>query len=83
MARYLHQEIQRKKQLGVEAIALSPIVERKTRRESAMLFFEILVLSSGGFINVVQEKAFGDVLLQETPQLEATLKNADELRDVN
>ncbi|KMT11699.1 hypothetical protein BVRB_5g106350 isoform B [Beta vulgaris subsp. vulgaris] len=73
VARYLRRVIQRKKQRGVEA-SLLPIVERKNKRENAMLFFEVLVLSSGGFINVVQEKAYGDVILQETPQLESVLK---------
>ncbi|KAL2901496.1 Sister chromatid cohesion 1 protein 2 [Bienertia sinuspersici] len=71
VARYLHRVMQRKRKQGVEAITLLPIVERKTKRENAMLFFELLVLSSGGFINVTQEKAYGDMLLQETPQLEA------------
>lgn len=42
VARYLHRVIQRKQQKRVEATLL-PIVERKSKRENAMLFFEILV----------------------------------------
>uniref|UniRef100_A0A803L5W9 Sister chromatid cohesion 1 protein 2 n=1 Tax=Chenopodium quinoa TaxID=63459 RepID=A0A803L5W9_CHEQI len=74
VARYLRRVIQRKKQEGVEGVTLLPIVKHKTKRENALLFFEILALKTGGLINVVQEKAFGDVLLQETPKLEEALK---------
>ncbi|CAO2819558.1 unnamed protein product [Amaranthus hypochondriacus] len=79
VARYLMQVIQRKKQQGVEAVSLLPIAKRKNKRENAMLFFELLVLSSRGLINVKQEEAYGDVILRETPKLEASLNMSNML----
>ena len=37
------------------------------------------VLSSGGLINVKQEEAYGDVILRETPKLEASLNMSNML----
>ncbi|KAH9611496.1 hypothetical protein KSS87_013629 [Heliosperma pusillum] len=74
VAKYLHEVYQSKKKQGEEAVSLLPIFKRKTKGESARLFFEVLVLSTGGFVKVVQQKAYEDVLLQETSKMEAALQ---------
>ncbi|XP_074317803.1 sister chromatid cohesion 1 protein 2 [Silene latifolia] len=74
VAKYLHEVYQSKKKQGEEAVSLLPILKRKTKGESARLFFEVLVLSSGGFMKVAQQKAYEDVLLEETSKMEAALQ---------
>ncbi|KAL9231206.1 hypothetical protein vseg_006462 [Gypsophila vaccaria] len=76
VAKFLHQVSEAKKQHGEEAVTLLPIVKHKTKGESARLFFEVLVLSTGGYVKVTQQKAYADVILQETSKMEATLQNS-------
>ncbi|KAK9698914.1 hypothetical protein RND81_08G140300 [Saponaria officinalis] len=76
VAKFLHKVYQTKKRQGEEAVKLLPIVKHKTKGESARLFFEVLVLSTGGFVKVSQQKAYEDVILQEISKMETTLQNS-------
>ncbi|KAJ1434385.1 Winged helix DNA-binding domain superfamily [Sesbania bispinosa] len=51
---------------------LNKILEGKTRKLSARMFFEVLVLKTHGLVDVQQEEPYGDVSLKLTP----TLSNA-------
>lgn len=53
----------------VEVVNLSSLLKRKTKRESARVFYETLVLKSGSCIDVQQDDAYGDILLRELPRL--------------
>ncbi|ONK70490.1 uncharacterized protein A4U43_C05F34250 [Asparagus officinalis] len=50
-------------------LSLNTILERKTRKQCARMFFETLVLKSYGLIDVQQEEAYGDILISRTPAL--------------
>ncbi|XP_031109224.1 sister chromatid cohesion 1 protein 2 [Ipomoea triloba] len=55
-----------------EAVNLSQALKVKTKKESARLFYEILVLKTGGWINVQQDNAYGDICVLESPNLKQT-----------
>ncbi|XP_058073498.1 sister chromatid cohesion 1 protein 3-like [Magnolia sinica] len=50
-------------------LSLNRILEGKTRKQCARMFFETLVLKSYRFIDVQQEEAYGDITLLLTPTL--------------
>ncbi|KAL1314923.1 hypothetical protein HN51_041732 [Arachis hypogaea] len=52
-----------------EDLSLNKILEGKTRRISACMFYSILVLKSYGHIDVHQEQPYGDISLNLTPSL--------------
>ncbi|KAL5717679.1 hypothetical protein ACHQM5_010653 [Ranunculus cassubicifolius] len=52
-----------------DGLNLKQFVKGRTRRESARLFYEVLVLSSKGFVDVKQSGEYGDITLLSTPQL--------------
>ncbi|KAG9158978.1 hypothetical protein Leryth_013339 [Lithospermum erythrorhizon] len=58
-----------KKPEGDEVIKLSQVVKGKNKKESAMLFYEILVLKTKDYINVRQKKAYEDIQVMQTPAL--------------
>ncbi|KAL3829508.1 hypothetical protein ACJIZ3_018310 [Penstemon smallii] len=67
---YLHKNfVDKKMQKKDEVLNLSQILEGKTKKESARLFYETLVLKTRDCIDVQQENAYGDVLLRETSKL--------------
>ncbi|XP_048139304.1 sister chromatid cohesion 1 protein 2 isoform X2 [Rhodamnia argentea] len=53
-----------------DVLCLSQVSEGKTEKESARLFYEILVLKSEGYIEVEQRKAYGDILMRWLPRWE-------------
>ncbi|XP_061345461.1 sister chromatid cohesion 1 protein 3 [Gastrolobium bilobum] len=53
-------------------LSLNKILEGKTRKHSARMFFEVLALKTHGLVDVQQEEPYGDVSLKLTP----TLSNA-------
>ncbi|XP_027342226.1 sister chromatid cohesion 1 protein 3 [Abrus precatorius] len=53
-------------------LSLNKILEGKTRKVSARMFFEILVLKTHGLVDVQQEEPYGDINLKLT----STLLNA-------
>ncbi|KAF9597866.1 hypothetical protein IFM89_021951 [Coptis chinensis] len=56
----------------LEKLILNKILEGKTRRKCARMFFETLVLKSHGLIDVEQEEAYGDITLLLAPLSNAT-----------
>ncbi|XP_074557619.1 sister chromatid cohesion 1 protein 3-like [Curcuma longa] len=60
----------RDKEHGV--LSLNDILEGKTRRRCAQLFFKSLVLKTCGFVDVQQAEAYGDIVISPTPALFAT-----------
>mmetsp|Transcript_30880 Transcript_30880/g.77539 ORF Transcript_30880/g.77539 Transcript_30880/m.77539 type:complete len:262 (+) Transcript_30880:57-842(+) len=54
-----------------ENVSYEQIVEGKKRKTVAQSFFELLVLKTGGFIDVQQEEPFGDILISKTTQFQA------------
>lgn len=76
VARYLHRSItHQKQQKRKEVVHLSQLLHSKRRRESARVFYEILVLKSGGFIDLQQKKPYSDILVRETDKMEETLSS--------
>ncbi|CAI9111543.1 OLC1v1011792C1 [Oldenlandia corymbosa var. corymbosa] len=70
VAKYLHAKLQHeKKQTGGTFLNLTHVLHGKTRKESARLFYEILVLKTGDSIDVRQEHSFGDILVKESSKL--------------
>ncbi|KAJ8546419.1 hypothetical protein K7X08_019002 [Anisodus acutangulus] len=64
----------RKGKEEVEAVNLCLLLKGKTKRDSARVFYEILVLKSGGWIDARQDDAYSDILLQELPRLKQTFE---------
>ncbi|KAF9601186.1 hypothetical protein IFM89_017371 [Coptis chinensis] len=52
-----------------EVLNLNLILEGKTRKENARLFYEILVLKSEGLVDVKQDTPYGDICVLNTPQM--------------
>ncbi|XP_044503241.1 sister chromatid cohesion 1 protein 2 isoform X3 [Mangifera indica] len=69
VAGYLHRSfLYHKNRSEDEAVNFFHLSEGKTKKESARLFYEILVLKSKGFVDVRQDEAYGDILVQKVPQ---------------
>ncbi|GAU43219.1 hypothetical protein TSUD_301060 [Trifolium subterraneum] len=52
-----------------EDLSLNKILDGKTRKIAARMFFEVLVLKTHDLIDVKQEEAYGDVSIKLTPTL--------------
>ncbi|XP_076912537.1 sister chromatid cohesion 1 protein 2-like [Bidens hawaiensis] len=52
-----------------EAVNLSRILMHKTKKESATFFYQILVLKSGGYVDVTQEKPYDEICLKQTEKM--------------
>ncbi|KAK0591097.1 hypothetical protein LWI29_035601 [Acer saccharum] len=69
VVRYLHKRFQNQKKRGEnEAVNLMQLLEGKTKKESARLFYEILVLKSKGYVDVKHEDANGDMVVLKVPK---------------
>ncbi|OMO98737.1 hypothetical protein COLO4_13736 [Corchorus olitorius] len=55
-----------------EKVNLSKLLGGRTKKASARLFYEILVLKSKGLVDVRQDTAFGDILVLKAPQWDQT-----------
>ncbi|MCL7034111.1 hypothetical protein MKW94_030194 [Papaver nudicaule] len=74
-AKYLAESFQNKKEQNEkEVLSLEPILEGRTKKESARLFYEVLVLKSLDMINVKQEAPYGDIVV-----MPATLQTEEKL----
>ncbi|GMH24739.1 hypothetical protein Nepgr_026582 [Nepenthes gracilis] len=74
VARYLHKELMyQKRQNGREVVNLLLILRSRTKKENARLFYEILVLKSGEYLDVMQDKPYDGILVRQTDKMEATL----------
>ncbi|KAL0450776.1 UNVERIFIED_CONTAM: Sister chromatid cohesion 1 protein 2 [Sesamum latifolium] len=73
---YLSKKFQDKKRQNEEDVLnLSQLLEGKTKKQSARLFYDILVLKSRGSVDVQQESAYDDILVQETSKLKEASQN--------
>ncbi|KAL1564288.1 sister chromatid cohesion 1 protein 3-like isoform X1 [Salvia divinorum] len=61
----LHKRIRKKE----EVLSLSRLLAGKTKKESTIMFYEILVLKTRDCIDVQQESAYHNILVRETPKL--------------
>ncbi|OIV89632.1 hypothetical protein TanjilG_14158 [Lupinus angustifolius] len=52
-----------------EDLSLNKILQGKTRKLSARMFFEVLVLKNHGLVDVQQDEPYGDINLKLTPSL--------------
>ncbi|XP_042061308.1 uncharacterized protein LOC121805497 isoform X3 [Salvia splendens] len=52
-----------------EVLSLSRLLAGKTKKESTIMFYEILVLKTRDCIEVQQESAYHNILVRETPKL--------------
>ncbi|KAJ4729423.1 putative Sister chromatid cohesion 1 protein [Melia azedarach] len=69
VARYLHRRfVYHKERREDEAVKLLQLLEGKTKKESARLFYEILALKTKGYVDVQQDDPFGDILIWKAPQ---------------
>ncbi|KAL0351116.1 UNVERIFIED_CONTAM: Sister chromatid cohesion 1 protein 2 [Sesamum radiatum] len=65
---YLSRKFQDKKRQNEEDVLnFSQLLEGKTKKQSARLFYDILVLKSRGSIDVQQESAYDDILVRRLP----------------
>ncbi|KAF8011037.1 hypothetical protein BT93_J1604 [Corymbia citriodora subsp. variegata] len=71
VARHLQRLSHKQRKRGEEdVLRLSQVSQGKMKKESATLFYEILVLKSKGYIEVEQEGAHGDILMRLLPKWE-------------
>ncbi|KAK4417876.1 Sister chromatid cohesion 1 protein 2 [Sesamum alatum] len=64
---YLSRKFQdKRRQNNDDVLNLSQLLEGKTKKQSARLFYDILVLKSRGSIDVQQENSYDDILVRET-----------------
>ncbi|XP_019225756.1 PREDICTED: sister chromatid cohesion 1 protein 2 isoform X2 [Nicotiana attenuata] len=64
----------RKGKEKVEVVNLSSLLKGKTKKQSSRVFYEILVLKSGGWIDVRQDDAYSSILVRELPRLKQTFE---------
>ncbi|KAL8097660.1 hypothetical protein AgCh_030687 [Apium graveolens] len=75
VARFLHTEFLDKKKRGEnEVVKLSQAVQGKSKKRNARLFYELLALTTRGFLNVKQDKPYGDISIVETSKLKESLE---------
>ncbi|KAL8251360.1 hypothetical protein R6Q59_035053 [Mikania micrantha] len=65
---YLHSKF-------AKGVNLSQILNQKTKKETAWFFYQMLVLKTGGYIDVKQEKAYGDIFVKQTPKLKKVISS--------
>ncbi|KAI7733941.1 hypothetical protein M8C21_005327 [Ambrosia artemisiifolia] len=67
---YLHRNILQRKEKGEEEVVnLSQLLKHKTKKEAARFFYQMLVLKTGGYIDVTQEKAYDEIFVRQTQKL--------------
>ncbi|PIA51273.1 hypothetical protein AQUCO_01100246v1 [Aquilegia coerulea] len=70
VAGFLRKSFLNQKECGnTEALNLKPVLDGKTRKESARLFYETLVLKSHGVVDVKQDAPYDDICILSTPKL--------------
>ncbi|KAL6518739.1 hypothetical protein OROHE_017492 [Orobanche hederae] len=67
--------LEKKKHREEQVLNLSQLLAGNTKKESARLFYEILVLKTHDCIDVKQENAYDDILVWETPKLKQASRN--------
>ncbi|TQD98096.1 hypothetical protein C1H46_016218 [Malus baccata] len=77
VARYLHRHFPNCKNRGEEEVNLLEVSEGRTKKESARLFYELLVLKTQGYVNVKQDDAYGDILISKRQKWDQTWGDDD------
>ncbi|KAG5534739.1 hypothetical protein RHGRI_022754 [Rhododendron griersonianum] len=76
LARYLCRTfLKTKKQGGDAVVNLSQVLKCKTKSENARVFYEILALKTGGYVDVKQRAPYEDILILETPKLKVSCES--------
>ncbi|CAL1358343.1 unnamed protein product [Linum trigynum] len=71
-ARLLQSTFIEKQRKGEEEVVnLLQLLEGRTKKESARLFYEILVLKCKGLVDVKQESGYGEILVQKPSSMES------------
>ncbi|KAL2320266.1 hypothetical protein Fmac_029235 [Flemingia macrophylla] len=69
---FVHPKEQREEDNAQDIVNFSQVFGDQTRKESARLFYEILVLKSTGFVDVEQKEAYGDIAISKLQKLDQT-----------
>ncbi|XP_038717375.1 sister chromatid cohesion 1 protein 2 [Tripterygium wilfordii] len=70
-AEYLDESFLNAKQRRVEEVVdLLPLLKGRTKRDSAKFFYEVLVMTSEGCVEVRQDNAYGDIHISKASQWE-------------
>lgn len=76
VASFLHKSFLNRERLGKEkVIKLLEVLQGKTRKGSAKLFYEILVLKTEGYVDLDQDEAYNDISIFATPKWKAAFCN--------
>ncbi|XP_058765332.1 sister chromatid cohesion 1 protein 2-like isoform X1 [Vicia villosa] len=71
VASYLHKNFQHlEKQKEADAVNLSQVSQGRSRKESARLFYEVLVLKTTNYVDVQQKDAYGDIAVRKLPKFD-------------
>ncbi|XP_040369579.1 sister chromatid cohesion 1 protein 2-like [Rosa chinensis] len=70
VARYLHRHFTVCNSCREEEVNLLEVAERRTKKESAMLFYETLVMKTRGFVDVKRADPYSDILFWKRPKWE-------------
>ncbi|XP_027185979.1 sister chromatid cohesion 1 protein 2 isoform X2 [Cicer arietinum] len=73
VASYLQKSFQDQgKQKGEDIVNFSQVSEGRTRKESARLFYEVLVLKTTNYVDVQQNNAYGDIAVRKLKKFDQT-----------
>ncbi|TKY63100.1 Sister chromatid cohesion 1 protein 2 [Spatholobus suberectus] len=61
-----------RKQKEEDVVNFSQVFGGRARKESARLFYEVLVLKTTGYVDVQQNEAYGDIAISKLPKLDQT-----------
>ncbi|CAI8612159.1 unnamed protein product [Vicia faba] len=75
VASYLHKNFQHlEKHKEADSVNLSQVSQGRTRKESARLFYEVLVLRTTNYVDVQQKDAYGDIAVRKLPKFDKLLE---------
>ncbi|KAM2014341.1 hypothetical protein ACFX16_045010 [Malus domestica] len=77
VARYLHRRFPNCKNGGKEEVNFLEVSKGGTKKETARLFYELLVLKTQGYVNVKQDVSYGDILISKRPKRDKTWVDDD------
>ncbi|KAL2564752.1 hypothetical protein AAZV13_19G065500 [Glycine max] len=72
VASCLHQSFLHARKQREDTVNFSQVFGGRARKESALLFYEVLVLKTTGYVDVEQNKAYGDIAISRLPKLDQT-----------
>ncbi|KAG4938382.1 hypothetical protein AAZX31_16G056400 [Glycine max] len=70
VASCLHQSFLHARKEREDTINFSQVFGGRARKESALLFYEVLVLKTSGYVDVKQQEAYGDIAICRLPKLD-------------